>query len=732
MNSGSCATRSRWDHERAAAPLNGSCRHGRSLLAAVLIVGTLLRLTGFDRGFDGDSFHSFHPDEETVVRAALELRSPLAPPLTVYGLLPLYLARGTLAVSGVSATDLEVDPWPVYRVLRLLAVALSCVTLFVVFLLGCRLFDRATAILASLFFAVTPIAIQQGHFYTVDAVFLLLITVALYALACVEGGGTWRSGVVVGLCIGLAAATRLNGLLLLPVAVAAVWLQREVMTPSMRRGTLPYPLAVVASTVVVVVVLQPYLLTSPELMWREEDFKDFWYSVRITSGARMRFWSLFDHNTTPYLHHIAVLLPLAIGMPLTILSISGVAFALRRWRSRQGALLLWGALFFLVIGGLHTKHVRYLLPLLPVLLTMAAALCMGLWRMAEPVRRYSARVAIVVVSLFSAAYGVAFSRIYLEPDSRIVVARWLQKQLPEGATLGLETGGFSLRKLVDPKRFDVRDLEVGQLFLLRGYLSCGASAHHLWSRLREMQYVVTVDVNRHAQVAAAPDVMPSEASFYQALEDQQLGYRLMKQASNTPRFLGWDFGEDDAEPSFFGYDHPTVRVYQRQPTAAAAMQKWRDNVGGEFCPDALLADAVARSAAGDAEGALRAVRQVQAGERGAQAGWLLLADIYGRQGDDAGDRAAFEQYQMGYFAADDAHLIPWATSLTLAAAGDPDLALTSLMAGVLHVSSHPTPVHIRWAMARSYHLAADFLQDQSKPGHARRARELAAELEGGA
>ena len=682
--------------------------HARWLLAAVFVLGVALRLTGFDRGFDGDSFHTFHPDEETVARAALELASPLDPPLTAYGLLPLYLARGAFIVAGVSSGDLESDPWPAYRALRLLAVILSGAAMVGVFLLSRRLFDEATAVLAALFLAVVPVAVQQGHFYTVDAVFLLCVTTSLYALARVEGVGTWRSGAIVGFCVGLAAATRLNGLLLLPVAVASLWLPRGRMTSEMRRDALIHPLVTIGTALAVVVVLQPYLVVSPELMWRDESSDDFWFSARIASGERLRLWSLYDWDTIPYLHHVIALLPLGIGWPLTLAVLGGVALSTSRWRSRQGALLLWSALFFLVMGGLHTKHVRYLLPL-----------C----------RRYG-RLAVAGVGLFTVFYGTAFARIYLATDSRIEAARWLATNVPAGAAIGLETGGFSLRRLVDPRVHDVHDIDAGTPFHLRGHLSCGAAAHHLADGLRDVAYVAVVDVNRHAQVTAAPDLLPATASFYRALRDERLGYSRVGHFRTTPGLAGIHLDDAGGEPSFLGYDHPAVSIYQRQAGAGTALNRWRDGVAGGTCPDEWIVEAVARAAAGDIDGAFDSVNRVRAGERAAQTGLLMEADLHRQRGDQTADEAAFRRYQEGYFGADEAHLIPWATSLTLTRAGAPDLALTGLMAGLFHVQRQPTPSHIRRAMTRSYHKAADLLQESGQPRHASRAREMAAQLEG--
>ena len=81
------------------------CRH--TLIVAVVLLGGLgLRLTGLTRGESdfalpemggvNQAFYHFNPDEETLIRAALEPLDPLDPPLTVYGMLPITVLRGAL------------------------------------------------------------------------------------------------------------------------------------------------------------------------------------------------------------------------------------------------------------------------------------------------------------------------------------------------------------------------------------------------------------------------------------------------------------------------------------------------------------------------------------------------------------------------------------------------------------------------------------------------------------
>ena len=108
--------------------------------------------------------------------------------------------------------------------------------------------------------------------------------------------------------------------------------------------------------------------------------------------------------------------------------------------------------------------------------------------------------------------------------------------------VGLETGGLSMRGLVDAGRYRVRLVDVGPLFHLRGYLSCGAESEHLAQGAAAMDYLVVVDENRSAQVAAAPEILPATASFYRALADGTLGFR---EAFRTVRMTRGDPAAED-------------------------------------------------------------------------------------------------------------------------------------------------------------------------------------------
>ena len=77
-----------------------------------LLLGVGLRFAGLERGTSdlgpsgGSEYYSFHPDEATLVRAAVAPVDPFDPPFTAYGLLPVYVLRVALWAQGLDDADL--------------------------------------------------------------------------------------------------------------------------------------------------------------------------------------------------------------------------------------------------------------------------------------------------------------------------------------------------------------------------------------------------------------------------------------------------------------------------------------------------------------------------------------------------------------------------------------------------------------------------------------------------
>lgn len=699
-------------------------RSQRIALVLVLLLGVALRLVGWERGQaqfapTGEAaFYSFHPDEETLLRAALELHSPLQPPLTAYGLLPIYMAKAALALAAVDFSE----PSRLYRVARSLALLCSVLSLWLVWVLAQRRMDGWAALLALFFVACAPLAIQLAHFYTVDGIFVLVL---LLFFAVWESGlaAHWRY-VLAGLLVGVAGAVRFNGLALglalLAGHCATIGSWRQF--PARLKDPKLWLAALAA--LVALLVLQPYLLTNPALLLQAQTTDDFLYSLRLAQGDILRPWSLADRHTAPYLHYWTDLWPAAVGWPLTLLMGAGVAWVVWRRSRAEAAALSWCALCFLSIGPLHTKHVRYLLPLLPFLALFAAYCTEWMWRRSRLLGVLVAGVPACYVAL----YGIAFAGIYAKEDSRIEAGRWIATHIEKGVQVGVEGGAFTMQKMIPQPDYTQQTLSMNVLFGARGYLGCGAAAEFLWSRARDMDYIAVLDVNRQRQFVAASDLYPVAASFYEKLWAGQLGFREVQRFKVYPQLGKLRFVDDDAEPSFLAYDHPAVHIFARQEQANASWAAWRSVLTADAnCADAALQTAVDAYERGDYPHALQAAEEMLRAHPDFVTGHFVLASIYNRLGEAAREKEQVRLYAAGY-RNENAYLVPWAAASALWSVGASDMVYAVLQHGVQLTDWLGEGDRLR--MGASYELLASWCQEHEMMERAAAIYALAADVYG--
>jgi tetratricopeptide (TPR) repeat protein len=717
------------------------------LLTLAFAIGAATRITGLFRGAEpswqvGESglaeaaFFHFHPDEDKVLDAALTLASPFAPPMTAYGSLTFYLVRAAVeAASAVLGFDPHARSVPAavastYWAVRALAAAVSIASLWLVWLIGSRWFSPRSALLATFLLAVSAAAIQQAHFMTVDGLFVLACLGAFYFLGrSLETQGQMRHHLLTGLFIGAAAAVRLNGLLLLAgVAVGHLTAARgrpggwfAAVTGVGSRSVLLSGLAAAA----VLLVLQPFMVTDFDALLRGSSVDSFAFAIRIARGEVLRSWTLADVGTAPYFHHWTHLMPLAVGWPLTVASLVGIGVAVRRPQPLTAAMLVWCALYFALIGGLHTKYVRYLLPFLPFLILMAADAVTRLAASRSRAWRWLGSGSIAVIVLYTGAYGVGVSRLYLYPDSRIEAARWIRDNVPEGSAIGIERGGFSMRSVIDPKRYHTRVLNTSVLFEARGYATCGAALTYLEGRIAGLDYIAITDVNRYRQFTAAPELVPAAARFYRQLVAGELDFELVARFKRYPSILGYAFVDDEAEPSFLAYEHPAVFVLSRRPGAevAAALDAWRADLDREqpHCADSILRQAVASVRDGEQAAATTLLKRAQKEYPAAHIARYMLDALQSERG--AGDPLVLQRLWDGYSDRQQ-HVMPWAVGLSLTDLGVPGLALAVLRQGA--VQSTHLPLWARRDMAGAYAQLGDVMSQRSFYDPARQVYELSA------
>ena len=619
-------------------------------LVLCLLLGVWLRFAGLTRGASDFAvpgqfeYYQFHPDEASLVRAAIAPIAPFDPPFTAYGLLPVYVLRAVLWAQDLAAADLGIvaERQRVFLTARAIAVLLSVLVLCMTWVLAKELArdgpedgGRWAGLLAVAFVAFAPGAIQQAHFFIVDGFFTAISVVGLWAIVRAVRRAERRWYVVAGLLVGALGAVRFNGL-----ALGAVMLVGHLVRRRSWRA--PELWWAGGAGLALVLALQAYLLVNPSLLSRLDTHADFALSLRFARLEFLQPWTLIDVHGTRYWDHWFSLWPPIVGWPLTLALLAGAGYVAWWGGVLQRLLLFWCVLYFLSVGALPVKAVRYLVPLLPLLGICVGVCCVVLWRRQRVV---GVAVSTVLVG-FTALYGLAFARVYTAEDSRIQAGRWVAAQVAPGNRMGLEAGAFNLRGQIPPDKYEHRSLSISGLFYGSAYMLCGQQVDYLGERLLEMDWLALVEENRRVQFRAVPELFPVVADFYARLFAGELGFSSVRNFVVEPQFMGLRFDDRDVEPSFLAYDHPSVHLFQRQQAVdlPAVFVTWRAEIAqAAACADGELRE-VAGALAGGTGDVLMSALQLAARYPHSALAHLLVAQAYWRQGEEAEGEAAYQRF----------------------------------------------------------------------------------------
>jgi YYY domain-containing protein len=440
--------------ERVTAFIH-SAAAARILLALILVVAAYLRLSHVD----WDDGTHIHPDERflTMVESAMRLptsvgeffdstKSPLNPynydqfPLFVYGTLPIFIVRVVaefankfnetahlwMAAPGIPVNLVGYDG--VHFVGRALSGIFDLLCVWLLYIVGTRLYKRPVGLLAAALYAFAVLPLQQSHFFTVDTFgnFFALLTF-YFAVRVAQGGepgrrgGGWPSYVALGASLGATIACRINLLPMLLIAVFAAgirawddWHASDV--PLSSEGTARHAdvvgvgsvgsadrstawlatliqatlfrLALMAVVAIVAFrIFQPYAFGGTK-------FTDFSFSQHWLDNMKWAQQSQAGDidmppghqwaSRTPFVFPFTNMVIWGLGVPLGLAAWAGwlIAFlqiargvASSEWAMRSRRHLLpvaWIGGMFLWQGLQYVQSMRYLLPIYPMLAMLAA------------------------------------------------------------------------------------------------------------------------------------------------------------------------------------------------------------------------------------------------------------------------------------------------------------------------------------------------------------------------
>jgi hypothetical protein len=520
-------------HFHAGAPLR---------IGLIVMLALALRLFALGWGIPTASHDCFHPDEPAGIRAMIQLwNDPRHLSVSRYastkGMGCFYTGMAAMMLGNYLGwlgpdNNSPVGPEEMRRVfltLRAITVLFSLGTVYLVFLVGRRLFGAAIGELAAVLEAVSPISVINAHFINTDCPEAFWITLTLYLVSRSVSNRRWLAAAM--FTAGAAGAFKYPGISAALLVPAAAWL----LTPddrARRLGLCLYSIPLLAAG---------FVLFCPGALLEHGKFLQ---GLTGEAEGKLAAGSALALAGRALLYPFRLMAGVGIALPLGALA--GVIYSLFRRRGESTLLLAWLLPYAALMSGSAVVLVRYAVPMMPVaaLLISRAALEGGRGR--KSMRRL-VRVGAGVFTSAALIVTLIHLRTMSRPDPRELAGQWISSHIPSGKTIAVtpsHNGDQFFIVPVDPAAYRVIYLNLEPQADAANYMEL------------PFDYLA---INEKALVNTLPR-HPSQIIFQRRLDDPER-FHLLARFSNRPRWPGMLLKGDLPEDLYYLYQE--TRIYQR-------------------------------------------------------------------------------------------------------------------------------------------------------------------------
>ncbi|HPQ38202.1 MAG TPA: glycosyltransferase family 39 protein [Synergistaceae bacterium] len=507
---------------------------------------------------DWDGLRSYHPDEMNLSLAAKRIDFPqdLDPRFYSYNGLPIYLSRltGEILRSFTGDSRWTESTGFLSYLARWTGALLSSFSLLLFYRLGKWGGGDFGGLGALVLSAFSPGFIQTAHYGVTENLLLfeiLLITLVTGILIRSEKPAPLKGWALLGFLGGLALGTKTTAavMVLFPWVLLLLRYIRGDSPKHLLRGLL---LCAFLGGVT-------FLAVSPYSLLRFQEFlRIMRYEGGIVKGTVEVPYTLQFTGTSSLLWIKNLLWHQ--GPAITLLGIPGAALLtvsmLRRRSSPEILpLLLFSALYALLIWNWHAKFIRYTLPLAPGLI-LGASWLLAVLRRSFPKTGKVLAVLALGSTLF---WGSAVGALYWYPSTRTEASEWIHANLPSGSLLLVESWDYHLPASVPGKNrsFQFRIIPAPDR-------DTRQKAEQLAAFLEEGDYLILASRRNWGNLSKLPEKYPLMHRYYRALFDGSLGYEETISFASYPGFGKFRIRDEKAEETFRVFDHPTVRIFRNR------------------------------------------------------------------------------------------------------------------------------------------------------------------------
>lgn len=447
---------------------------------------------------------------------------------------------------------------------RVLVGLFDTLSIYLAFLIARKLYgDWAGLLAGGLYaFAVTPI--QLAHFFAVDPVSTTFVLLTIYAAILMLERRTPSTAILAGVAIGLAVASKYSALpVALVPAVAVYFINRDEHHPL--ADWLFHPLLWTAA----VTSFITFAVTSPFVLL---DFQNFYTAVvkeqgQMVSGAADFPFTRQYRNTPAYWYFLDQQLRWGMGWALGVLALAGTAWTLGRGvmgkLSRWEWLpLAWFIPYFGLTGLFLAKFMRYMSPVIPLMVIFGVGLVAALVRRWRTQTIALSAVVLAMTALWAAMF---VNGVYGTEHSWVTASRWIYANVPDDSCIAVEHWEEGVPR-------DFAWAEAGASPGLHGYRQPQLPMYDpdteqkfitIRDTLNSCDYLVIAS-NRMSRTLPRLSVRyPMSTQYYAALFAGKLGYEPVATFETPPVLFGFKIDDQPADESFTVYDHPKATIFKK-------------------------------------------------------------------------------------------------------------------------------------------------------------------------
>lgn len=447
-------------------------RKSRILVTLIILLALTLRFYGIN----WDQGMHLHPDERMLIMVAERINffSNLNPDFFNYGSLPIYLLKGSGQLFELITRTDYTSYDGLLGVGRLLSVLADTITVFLVYKIGMRLFQKTSvALFAAFAYAIFFFPIQNAHFFVVDVFLTLWITVTIYLLIGYIEHPSLKTIFFIALSSAAAVTTKVTGVLLVPIVLVAFLLRTANSKQRIANSYLLFTLCYLLFTFIFMpfAFLLPYrylIETCGSIgffiagnctisLQQMPVIKDILLQTKMNSDPFIFPYTLQYVGTTPYWYYLKNIFWWGVGPVFSVVGLMGLVSLMGRMSQLKikpavTVVTIFYILYFLLIGKSAVKFMRYMLPLYPAFalltgyaldkitnyeLRLPAGALAKAGITSSPLQKLP-RIISALVLILAIVWTLMFTSIYSREHTRITASKWIYENIPAGSTLAVE------------------------------------------------------------------------------------------------------------------------------------------------------------------------------------------------------------------------------------------------------------------------------------------------------